>query len=50
VALGTVAACSAECAEQRSATPIFVRREEDLRFVVGGAGDKRWLGRCTWVK
>jgi hypothetical protein len=38
VALGAVAACSVEHAEQRSTMPVFARREDELLFVVGVQG------------
>jgi hypothetical protein len=38
VGLGAAVSCDAERMEQRRAAPVFVRREEDLRFIMGVQG------------
>jgi hypothetical protein len=38
VGLGAAVSCDTERMEQRRAAPVFVRREEDLRFIMGVQG------------
>jgi hypothetical protein len=38
VGLGAAVPCDAERVEQRRAAPAFVRREEELRFIMGVRG------------